>query len=244
MLSEHLKLVYEMAMASKMLNERYHRTKENHFEHEDRHLGHGTQWFLHLSNTPNLTLDNLKIKEAYGKNVKPGGGFWAAARTHWTRYVSKHWHNADNGTAGNRRKADVHLYKVKIDLSKVVVGNIRLALHKYEIDSNWNSYSHERETIYDWEKLIDQGLDVGTTKRIEKIVPQQMKNGKTRNVKKTVFEHVPKMIKVSGVWFTGGDVVFSIDVDSICIWDKDAIKEIKYMGDYSKALKTEGRSWN
>lgn len=243
MFLKHLRSYEEMAMGSKMLRERYNKTKENFFEHLDRYFGHGEQWFLHLSNTPNLTLNNLEIKRAYGKNVKPSGGFWAAARTHWARYVANFWHNTDNGKAGEPRKNDIHLYKIKIDLSKVIVGNIEQVLHRYKIESSWNRYSGERETIFDWEKIAHEGIDVGATKRIEKTVPQQMKNGKTRNVKKTVFEHVPKIIKASGVWFTGGDVVSAIDVDSICIWDKSAIKEIKYMGDYSKALKTTGREW-
>lgn len=239
MLSEHLKLVYEMALASKAMQDRHLKD----YKDPDRFFGKGEHWFLHLSNTKGLNLNNLKItplKNSSGYDIKPRGGFWAAARTQWTRFIAKHYHN-DAGE--NRRVNDIYLYKVKINVSKVLVGNIRKALKDYEKDSEWSREGF-RETYYDWLRLKREGLDVGTTQRIEKTVKQEMKNGKSRNVKKTVYEHVPHIVDVEGVWFTGGDIIRGIDVESICIFNKDAIKEIKYLGEYSKALKNTNRPYD
>lgn len=206
-------------------------------------IGNGIQTFIHLSNSSELTLNNLKItKLLEGKYNKPRGGFWCSPNTEWSRFV-KNPDSYEYGIQKTRKENDKFLYKVKIDLSTILLMSSFIKQDfKDTIETEKHHGEWSEDHLIDWNKFIENGIDLGGNKQYKSKEQVTQKNGKIVNKFVTRFKWVPNVKYFNGIWFSKNMVYYikHLDVESIVLFDKTPIKEIKLLGELKniKEVKT------
>jgi hypothetical protein len=161
----------------------------------EKYLGHGIQTFLHLSKSPELTLENIKCppSEAGVFVDKPQrSGFWAAPNAGWSKYVAV---NKDINK-------DRYLYKIKLDLSNILIPK-KTPLKDINPDIKTKHITPEGFYYYDW-------------------------------------DDVQKKLGIDGIWFLPPvPNSWSIVNESVYLFNKNAIKQVTFIGDFINALKNK-----
>jgi hypothetical protein len=155
---------------------------------ENSFFGKGESWFVHLSNSANLTIENVIVPKVKGGYNRPNSGFWLAPNLAYIKKIT-------NTNYFARDKNKKYIYKIKLDLSHIIItkGKFQEAFYK-------------DFKVTDWDKIPEKRPDI------------------------------------DGIWFSkrddeilDTDFKFS-DVEPVVLYNKEPIKEIKLIGDFSNSL--------
>lgn len=238
----------EMALAKNA--EKLNNYKDKTDNPEGYYLGAGSQWFLHLSSTPDLkTASDIKkdIFEliAY-PDSKPRGGFWLAPRGNWVRALKY--------IAGQRVGKDKYLYKIKINLENILLGrgDLTRLMKQSELSTRKDDIFTFKSEEFHWDELKKKGIDLGKHEG-EYVMRQKhnkdyslkfTKTGKPAMEKVYVTKWKPNVKKIDGIWFYPGDAMDlqSIDVESLVLFNSKPIEEIKFIGEFDlNKIRSEDR---